>query len=45
MLRVAPYIVGAKLHAATRLVARFPGVLEAMWAVSFLAITRPGWWT
>ncbi len=31
MLRVAPVTAGAKLHAATRLVERFPGVLEAMW--------------
>ncbi len=31
VLRVAPVTAGAKLHAATRLVERFPGVLAAMW--------------
>ena len=31
MLRVAPVTAGAKLHAATRLVERFPAMLEAMW--------------
>ncbi len=31
VLRVAPVTAGAKLHAATRLVERFPAMLEAMW--------------